>query len=134
MCWSICGGLPKLLTAEEDIPVLKVGLDRDKQMQSPYRGFKYELGKTYSMEEPLHLKGTSWYSYVNEGFHSYDSSKVTIRNEYWTLLVYKGRHTVVGQYTSDMSTFNAKVPKGAHYYINELGEIVSDQIIIICKI
>ena len=134
MCW-INNSIPDLLTAYVDIPILKVGESKGENvMISPYRGFEYELGKTYCLGQALRVRGTSWYCFVNEGFHSYNSLDVYIHNESWAVLVYKNSHYIINQYPPTVSVFKGIVPEGAHYYINRYGEIVSDKIVILNKL
>lgn len=130
MCWTTYG-IPSALTAETDIPILKVGVEDGNIMVSPYTKFSYKLGKIYKMSKinPIYHKDQC---YINEGFHSYDPRELQLYREFWGVIVAKGglRHTI---YASWMNIFEGFIPKGSHYYLNMCGELVSDGICITNK-
>lgn len=74
--------------------------------------FKYNYNKLYSLDSEIVVETRNNYFAINKGFHSYDINLLPdfeiVRNS-----------LVVGV-----------IPKDAVYYKNELGEIVSNQIII----
>jgi hypothetical protein len=130
MCW-ITYGIPSVLIAETDIPILKVGVEDGNIMISPYTKFSYELGKTYKMPKinPICVEGRC---YIHEGFHSYDPRELQLYHEFWCIIVAKGglRQEL---YPVWMDIFEGFIPKGSHYYLNMRGELVSDGICITNK-
>lgn len=130
MCW-IAYGIPSALTAETDIPILKVGVEDGNIMVSPYIQFSYELGKVYKMAkmDPVYVKNQC---HIHEGFHSYDPRELQLYHEFWGVIVAKGRLRQ-NSYPSWMDVFEGFIPKGSHYYLNMCGELVSDGICITNK-
>lgn len=105
--------------AEEAIPIFKV---LDSQMCSPYHKKQYELNTVIESEldSPELLKScrnSLIYpipSYINRGIHAFISKEYAFRlAKYDSLLVYKG-----------------VIPKGAKYYLGDIGDIVSNKIIL----
>lgn len=131
MCW-ISTGLPTLLTAEKNLEILKVGIDDFRGMYSPFRNFKYILGFLYKIDDVYALPINGRYE-VNSGFHSYDPRILQAYKNYDSLIIAKGSLRI-WTYGAHMSVFKGFIPKGAHYYSNMSGELVSDQIVIINKI
>lgn len=132
MCWTAYG-IPSVLTAESDIPILKVGVEEENIMLSPCTRFSYELGKTYKIPEinPVYVKSKCC-SCIFEGFHSYDPRELQLYHEFWGIIVAKGglRQEI---YPAWMNVFEGFIPKGSHYYLNMRGELVSDEICITNK-
>lgn len=131
MCW-ISTGLPTLLTAEKNLEILKVGIDNFRGMCSPFRNFKYILGFLYKIDDVYALPINGRYE-VNSGFHSYDPRILQTYKNYDSLIIAKGSLRI-WTYGAHMSVFKGFIPKGAHYYSNMSGELVSDQIVITNKI
>lgn len=130
MCW-ITYGVPSVLIAETDIPILKVGVEEENVMISPYTKFSYELGKIYKMSgiHPIYVKGQCQ---IHEGFHSYNSRELQLYREFWGIIVAKGS-LKQDRYPAWMNVFEGFIPKGSHYYLNMCGELVSDGICITNK-
>lgn len=143
MCWlSDEYKAPNI--ADEDIIVYKVMLLREgyrNELASFYYGKRYVIGKEYIEEtetvEPVYLYHYS----INKGFHSYSLEKTTEKECYnhcqiWsgtTLLDYVNLGIDV-HYGETLVAVKCIIPKGSTYYENDLGEIVSDRIIITDKI
>ena len=127
MCWTAYG-IPSALTAEVDIPILKVGVDDGNIMVSPYTKFSYELGKVYKTDRmnPIYDKGLC---HIHEGFHSYDPRELQLHHEFWGIIVTTGRLRL-DSYPAWMDVFEGFIPRGSHYYLNMRGELVSDGICI----
>lgn len=129
MCWITYKGA-KCKTAEKDIRIFKVcsPSNSPEVLISAYREFEYTLNKIYSAEEELILtmygKDTN-YGKINKGFHSY-SPNCSIKNE--TIISIWYDRQFLGSYDSDSIIVYGYIPKGAHYYLNEEGEYVSDKI------
>ena len=133
MCWST--KKPAVLKmAEKDIAVFKVVEQVDEKLLSYCKGFPYEIGKLYETRIG-DRKVKCGRLCIEEGFHSYSNKckwkpldqitdtihKVTFGNCVLAIdisILYE--HVKV----------NCIIPKGALYYENEHGEIVSDKIII----
>ena len=130
MCWITCG-IPSVLTAETDIPILKVGIENENIMVSPYNEFSYELGETYKMTgiHPIRVKDQY---HIYEGFHSYDPRELQLSHEFWCIIVAKGGLRQE-RYPAWMDVFEGFIPRGSHYYLNMSGELVSDGICITNK-
>lgn len=130
MCWVDCGK-PSALTAETDIPILKVGVENRNMMISPFTKFVYKLGKIYKMPKinPIYIKD---YCHIYRGFHSYDPRELQLYHEFWAIIVAKGglRHN---SYPAWMNIFEGFIPKDSHYYLNMCGDLVSDGICITNK-
>jgi hypothetical protein len=131
MCW-ISITPPTLLTAEKNIEIFKVGIDNFRSMYSPFRNFKYLLGFRYE-EDCLYPMPINNRYEIHSGFHSYDPRILQFYKNYDSIIVAKGSLRV-WTYGSHMSVFKGFIPKGAFYYSNMSGELVSDQIVITNKI
>lgn len=111
MCWISRTCIKQIAT--EDIPIFKL-----MEKVTPFncvsfiQYFKYNYKHLYSLDSEIVVETGDYVYTINEGFHSYDICLLpgfeVIRNS-----------LVVGV-----------IPKDAVYYKNELGEIVSNQIII----
>jgi len=130
MCWTTYG-IPPKLTAEADVPILKVGVEDGNIMVSPYNKFPYELGKIYKMPG-MNLIYSEFQCHIHEGFHSYDPRKLQLHHEFWGVIVAKGGLRR-DSYPRWMDIFEGFIPKGSHYYLNVYGELVSDGICITNK-
>lgn len=131
MCWTTYG-IPSALIAEVDIPILKVGVEYENIMISPYNKFLYELEKIYKMDRMRPIYSMSQ-CHIYEGFHSYDPRELQLYREFWGIIVAKGglRQEC---YPAWMNIFKGFIPKGSHYYLNMRGELVSDGICITNKV
>lgn len=111
MCWISKTCIKQIAT--EDIPIFKV-----MEKITPFNCvsfvlyFKYNYNKLYSLDSEIVVETRNNYFAIDKGFHSYDINLLpdveVIRSS-----------LIVGV-----------IPKDAVYYKNELGEIVSNQIII----
>lgn len=120
MCWLSYNNTP--IIAKEDTTVYKYLKEKEilfsiLNYYSPFVGnFRYKKDKLYDLEE-LHYKkrgSNGKYVYIREvGFHSY-MKKPDV--PYYIL-------------PSNAVLTECIIPKGATYYVNEEGEVVSNQII-----
>lgn len=129
MCWITYKEV-KCETAKEDIRIFKVCLSSKSPevLISAYREFEYILNKIYSAEEELMLTTygkDTYYGEINKGFHSY-SPNCTIIKE--AVISIWNNEQFLDSYDSNNIIVYGYIPKGAHYYINEGGEYVSDKI------
>lgn len=149
MCWNTrIERLSKQKTADCDIPCFKVcnaGAEAGQAI-SPYRCKIYKEGVTYTeqMDEPelwspigpLVSLHNNWN--INKGLHSYKGKNVEVKFEKYNNLIF-GRRIISdtgNSYTYRLRRFNytivkCVIPKGAHYYENEKGELVSDSLKVI---
>ena len=117
---SISRSLPEPLVAEQDIKVFKILWDN---LASPYMDYPYNANTRYHIEDmhPTFLY-TNYRDYsqyiVTVGLHAYQSLKeaescaIIFADEYRNVIIVK-----------------MTIPKGAHYYIGTVGDIVSDTLI-----
>ena len=111
MCWMSKTCIKQIAT--EDIPIFKL-----MEKVTPFncvsfvKYFNYNYKHLYSLDSEIVIETEDDYYTINKGFHSYDM---------WLLFEFEPirESLVVGI-----------IPKDAVYYKNELGEIVSNQIII----
>jgi len=126
MCWvSYCINNMNKHIAKKDIYVYKVAMrvGCDMAIAPFYRKFSYTLGVTYGKLkslEPVYYPHDE--CIINEGFHSYRTVERLLKN---------------GKYFKDhpnyrsLAIYKAAIPTGAEYYVNEKGEVVSNQLKII---
>lgn len=146
MCWN-SKHVPILKIAKEDIPVKKV-LARD--MTSPYHvETTWEIGKVHTLEGKIRpIEGLFSNFFIEHGFHSCKNLyKVQYRlqtkfdKNIWfssqPIVEYKSPHVRYFrmkqkeyEYGEEYIAFDAVIPKGATYYVNEYDEYVSDMLII----
>ena len=139
MCWlSDEYKAPNM--ADEDIIVYKVMLLREgyrNELASFYYGKRYVIGKEYIEEtetvEPVYLYHYS----INKGFHSYSLEKTTEKECNNRCYIWSGEHLLDSinleneiNYGETLVAVECIIPKGSTYHENDLGEIVSDRIII----
>lgn len=121
--------------AEEDIVVYKFGEKRDNTFFSFYQtNFGYEPNKPNKI---IKLEWLEFNQVIREGYHSYSEECFYRTDPYLTksimLYVYsKGNKNLyldwcIGEELNNVGKFI--IPKGAEYYINEDGEIVSTNLI-----
>ena len=111
MCW-ISTELDKKI-AEHDITVYKIVLPCTRGTKSLFYKFWYLFNVTYRGTLAIKLVGFEYC--ITEGFHSYNTkSQVLFANQFYFKKIVK-----------------CILPKGAIYYVNGRGEVVSNQIRII---
>ena len=124
MCWD---GLNKPIVAEEDIKVFKICLKQTgKTLMSYFRTFVYEVGVEYSATFGIEIEDFGEIA-IYEGLHSY-STECPIKFD-----TYIGKNRFIDYYPPNESIVKVEcvIPKGATYYENENGEIVSDTLRIV---
>lgn len=158
MCWV--GKKTGKRVATEDIRVLKV-LERDECpdeggiYHSPYQEMVYTLGSRYKteIEERRNAFDNSDEIEIAIGFHSYDINVIGIHNTCGWLAICNGwnqfAYCFYARHSIKSSVHNFEpipmisvccefiIPKGATYYENEFGEVVSEEIIfnkVICEV
>ena len=139
MCW-MSSVLLKPKKAKADIWVYKVVKESpySDYVDAFYTGYRYKLGETYKLVFGIEPKiNTFGEMEITYGFHSYSINKsVAGANKYCLIVRNKN--------SNDFLNFNAtydleklpiialcKIPKGATYYENADGELVSNEIIIV---
>ena len=156
MCWE---GLCNKKVADKDIKVYKVLLKYEDKYVPYYLSDKlaYEVGKLYKQEMVVEECYYDTSKVVNVGFHSYSMERTYVKrtSNYFGLVLYKlytkmggyfeyyfdGKHNnveVTNGFLSDKTIIlngavhfvKCIIPKGAEYFENEKGEIVSNMIIV----
>lgn len=95
----------------------------------------YEPEKIYwadvnpiSIDSPLYL-GMK----IDKGFHSYSMDKTMATKDKYHIVIYNMENNEIVDsifFSDHLVIAKCIIPKGSKYYKNDLGEIVSDQIII----
>lgn len=142
MCWvTYKENYLKRKTAEKDIKVKKL-LERNPQgnLSSPFFEFDWVIGKIHvsSIDKPRICSNmnmtTCWQ--INTGLHS---SKHIIMTKHW-VYCYSTCWGFIPVYVKLLNAkpigvnykiYEAIIPKGSKYYVNEHGEYVSDKLIIL---
>jgi hypothetical protein len=112
MCLRIDKGKVMVLSANKDIPVVKI---LQANNLSAYHGFPYAANTLYELGKPLCVdEGESWLigsnlNRVYEGFHSYDSLDTAKCHDL------RNGHKPVAFF----------IPEGTQYIMGKYGEIVS---------
>lgn len=122
MCWSSFHPIKKV--AEKDIIVYKV---LNVSGKSYYKGFCYEKGKLYSLNKQLKITNLN---YIKEGFHSYSEGSSFCWNIFFNTLIVKSPSGLIYENYPKGILVRCVVPKGSEYYVNKLGEVVSNKIIV----
>ena len=145
MCWSC--GFKKLSEckriARKDVHVRKFvnGSKSPNKVMSYFTGFVYKLGKTYYDDyiSTLDWCNNSFGVCIFVGFNSYSTECKIRRKERTTasgekkkysIEVYSpdGREFIEWYEPKGLLLMDCVIPKGTTYYINELGECVSERI------
>ena len=113
MCWESCV-LNKCKVLNDFIVYKLVKFDTFNTCKSLVFNYTYTFDKLYKLESPLRGKKRNYGYMINEGFHScaHLHSLLYIEDSLDNLVV------------------ECTIPKGATYYVNGRGEVVSDKIII----
>ncbi len=137
MCWISKKSIQPII-ATEDISVIKV-LSKHIRLYkevliSPYYGMEYKLDELY--ETDIKVEHGDCITSISEGFHSY-SLKCPLKKTSNALIVWtKDCTNVITGYIDNVTpdtVYLAVIPKGATYYENDNGEIVSNQIKLLKK-
>lgn len=131
MCWR---GKNIKKKAVEDIHVFKIGTYVDETCATSYfQRFLYEVGGKYRSEIVLKRNAGDRIT-INEGLHSYSFFKTAIAGTKNSLIVRSGLDYLETYPTTTFGVELAKIyctiPKGAIYFENEFGEIVSNELVI----
>jgi hypothetical protein len=115
----------KPLIAKKDIYVYKV-FDRNEhtgyELHSPYRGFLYKLGLSYSAKLSKHIYHyrSAWEISIHRGLHCYKTKKGMLSD-------WGGMDDI--DVKNSIVALQCIVPKGSEYYQND-NEIASNQLIL----
>lgn len=132
MCWcAISQEDMQMKTADTPIKVFKVcrkDLYNKQRVFAYYMEFQYKEGETYKLPTSAMFEIQTWYRY--DGFHSYSQDvKVSFyRGEYLAVRSQNMGFIDYLQLNQNLVIVECTIPKGTHYYMNQRGEIVSDQI------
>lgn len=149
MCWATYNKeliVPKI--AEDNIVCNKlVRIDSNNIIKSDYFNFVYSLNTIYRHNQDLRvnensdIRGKLFYE-IHEGFYSYSTNiayeTYTRKNGYGRIKVYYYKdnsfHNLLDSYlltsmnSHQLCMASCIIPKGSTYFLNELGEYVSDSI------
>lgn len=115
------------------------------RLRSLYYEMDYEAGKVYSTHmEPIDIDTyplcAKYRIMINEGFHSYDDKKTEISEgpNFWGIYSKEAKNVWLDIISFDflddeyreIVAVECIIPKGACYYENEFGEMVSDQLMV----
>ena len=131
MCWTTFASPVKIL-ASKDKEVYKVVEYDGKYITSYYRGYLYELGKTYTNQIRICNSRDGLGLAIDEAFHSYIEEPKTSMLTYDPITTPQlmGLITTNDNYVKyNLRILKCIIPAGACYYVNELEEIASDTII-----
>lgn len=150
MCWTSKFS-PHKQTARENVPIFKIGWFYGIIVKSYFQHFSYELNHKHIMETKLEpkLKIITKKSFkvvngetkivdtgkvigteisIDKGFHSYSINCAC--KKWCDSIIVSLTGCEVANYSKQASIIEGYIPEGAHYYENEKGEIVSDQIVL----
>lgn len=136
--------------AVEDILVYKVMYRKPNngRFRSLYRRMDYEPEKIYwtdvnpiSIDSPLYPEMMIYKGFsplylemkIDKGFHSYSMDKTMATKDKYQIVIYNMENNEIVDsifFSDNLVIAKCIIPKGSKYYKNDLGEIVSDQIII----
>lgn len=141
MCWISYKPWQQAV-ATRDIECFKICELTDNKICSLYQGFEYQLNTTYKAKlifsKSIVVKTGKVISYeITEGIHSY-STKCKVEKDY--SIIREGLLNIIDNFFIN-DCINLKlhpnavlvkciIPEGSIYFINECGEIVSNQIIL----
>lgn len=120
MCWiTTHPSFMREQRASIDMEVYKIlSVRKDRfgrtKFVSPCMDFHYKLGKVYHAK--LGITQTNYSLIIDEGLHCYSNMADDAR--------YAGNFVAAGPYV----VAPAIIPKGTRYYINEIGEIVTEKL------
>ena len=129
MCWI--GDLSSVAKiAEEDIKVYKIASIIDHHLYSAIREYKYQLG----IEEKANLCISRSYNLtITCGLHSYSEDCKIYDTRTEVSVVAKNCNSLAAEYSKSTTYMYCKlecvIPKGAVYYCNRYGEMVSDRLL-----
>lgn len=148
MCWKN-KNKPVKHIADKDIPVFKIGMLDGKEIVLPYFfqcGVEYQENTAYSENNISPFYSTKKEEHViHKGLHSYALSNIRLKASHYmisgnimpTVEIMTYRVTPMSQdVIVNAQQYDAQglaimlciIPKGAIYYINEIGEMVSNEI------
>ena len=143
MCWIATTGVEyEEDIANDNIPVMKlVNMAPFNTIYSYFRNFEYELNHIYYVANfGLDIEAIGKAIYIRRGFHSY-STKIKIEKdpsieaiiiEYGTIVIDTlPAKCYVHNLETNLAIADCIIPKGAHYFLNNHGEYVSNAIKII---
>ena len=122
MCW-VSAKKPVMLIADKDIPVKKILSVQDGKLCSPVQHAEWKLNvvyKTALQSIPEHIN--NWY--LNYGFHS--CSAIYTDPVFWR----NALGVMIFKHEEYDSVYDAIIPKGSKYYVNESGDYISNQLMI----
>lgn len=145
MCWRnididgvLIKGEPTCQIAEMGIQVYKIMKIKYGRLRSYFMDLPYKVSNEYSLEETggklIVNNDVNMYSYICIGFHAYTNKCHLMVNKHGNVEVRCGNFWIESYIanvdTQDLVLARCVIPKGSKYYVNGLGEAVSDRMII----
>ena len=134
MCWT--GNLKDKKVASEAVTVYKIlAWDRfNRKYVAPYQRTEYKIGKMYTISSLIPTKHLFGEYLINEGFHTLNKDCLVCYGSCCDALIY-GQNDVecmlIRVRLTDLPVIaKCTIPKGAVYYENSMGVIVSDSLIV----
>lgn len=138
MCW-ISKEKPTAQIAESNITVCKLAVMHDDKICSMFYHFQYELNQTYKLDSQLTIREDDPDLYldnkpryvIDEGFHSWTKMPTILQTTPpdSDITIIKIKCTAGIYYCDDKHVvLICTIPQGSTYYVNNLGEYVSDTI------
>ena len=128
MCWI---GKKGPIILDKDMSVFKIVMAKGTDIYSYYQLFRYQLNKLYTTK--LDVRNVNGNIVINRGFHSY-STKCPIEritNHCITVHSMVDDHEIYCDLSYIVLKQSCIIPSGSIVYINEGGEVVSNQIILV---
>ena len=126
MCWV--GLKCDKIILEKDKTVFKI---LSAEHVSPCQDFKYTLNQLYTTKFGIkEIRAHLLEICIHEGFHSYNDSLLICCTEEYIRICMVSRAPITIYKNSNLRLYKCTIPKGSTVYINYLGEVVSDKIII----
>lgn len=139
MCFYSKDVIP-FVVAVENLVVYKIMLSTEKKrrLKSYYFNKIYDVGRKYKEEmrinvRPRYIPTTKYKMMINNGFHSYSLDRTMVANYDMyvdVICTENGECVSTMVYSDNLVIAKCIIPEGSKYYENDLGEIVSNRIII----
>ena len=128
MCW-VSQYKPIRRIAESDIKVYKILHEVNGRIVSPVYSIVWTTGVTNEIGHDIFPEYVDNEWNIRRGFHSLKKCPVVVSGRHWMT---EEDHYLFGYDKGDV-VYECVIPAGSIYYENELGEFVSDALIVLNK-